>query len=110
MAVTLDPRVYRFASRDIILVYLEDGALRPMYRSTGHNSGMPGTWLPFDGIKYRGSWFDKTMYCTPVALPEFQRFGDQATKDLSELLSTMDISEGMDASFEEINRLLSYID
>ena len=82
MIFTISDSIYKFASRDIILVSLKNEVLQPMYCSSGRNSGMPGIWLPFDGINYNGSWFDKTQYCTPIAEPEFHRFGNQELKDL----------------------------
>lgn len=98
--------VVRFASRDIILYILGDGTPQPMYRSTGRNSGMPGTWLPFDGIVYNGTWFDKTRYCTPVAPAEFQRFGNQQLKDISQELAGRSIPTGEEMSWQEVNRFL----
>lgn len=36
------------------------------YMSTGRNSGMPGTWLPFDGILLRGSYFRPYEYTSSI--------------------------------------------
>lgn len=75
----------RFHSRDIIIVNNQ-----PFYRSSGHNSGLPGIWLPFDGISFQNSlWFSKNRYLQPI-----HRFGTQELKNISDWLSTIDIPEG----------------
>lgn len=77
-----------------------------MYRSSGHNSGMPGVWLPFDGIARQGTWFDKTAYCFPVS--DIHRFGTQELKDLSDELGVINIPMGEEASYATINTFLKY--
>lgn len=110
MIFTVSELVYRFVDRDVILVAMGDGVGQPMYRSTGTNSGMPGTWLPFDGISHNGTWFNKARYCTPVVSEEFHRFGNQNLKDLSQALGTMEIPIGRASSWVEINEFISFDD
>ena len=43
--------VIQFKDRDIIFWKMPDGEKQPFYRSSGRNSGKPGTWLPFDGFR-----------------------------------------------------------
>ena len=108
---TVSESVYNFASRDIVLVYIHFDTgdyMQPMYLSTGRNSGMPNTWLPFDGIAYNGSWFDKTNYVTPQVPSEFHRFGNQLLKNISESMRTMEIPSGEDENYQTINRFLGY--
>ena len=100
--------VYRFVDRDIILVTLEDGFRQPMYRSSGRSSGMPGAWLPFDGISHNGTWFNKARYCTPAVPVEFQRFGNQGLKDLSRDLGKMVIPTGAIGGWNAINAFLRF--
>lgn len=100
----ISDKVVRNAGRDIIYVIRQDNSRQGMYRSSGHNSGMQGTWLPFDGIVNNGNWFNKRRYCIPFVLPEFQRFGN--LKWLSDQLSQMEIPKGMAISWREVNIFL----
>ena len=105
--MTVDEQVYWYAGRTIVLVTKDDGDRQPMYRSSGFNSGMPGKWLPFDGI-YLGAWFDKSAYCTPRVTPEFQRTGTPELVEIGSMLGSLDIEDGRDANWQTINRFLGY--
>jgi len=106
----VNDQILRYHDRDIVLVRqgTPENPLpsQPMYRSTGRNSGMPGVWFPFDGILFNGTWFNKSAYCHPVVSPDFHRFGNQELKDLGIDLGNMDIPEGIETSWEEINNFL----
>jgi hypothetical protein len=107
MHFTVDPTVFRFAGRDIIKVTISvtNGTIvQPMYRSNGHNSGMPGTWLPFAGIAMGA--LDKTNYCVPAVESKFHRFGNQELKDLSDELGVMEIETGKERHHDLINEFL----
>lgn len=107
--ITIGDTIYRYADRDIILVTMvEADRLQPMYRSSGKNSAMPGTWLPFDGISCNGRWFNKRRYVTPQVPTEFERFGNQELKDLSRALGEVDIPVGKVASWQVINEFLEF--
>lgn len=102
--------ILRFAERTIILVEFDNGETQPMYRSTGINSGMPGTWLPFDCITNGGTWFDKSRYVgitNPDVPPHLERFGTPELKKLSEELGELGISLGVYTAWEDINDFLS---
>lgn len=102
----ISKEVKRFGGRDIIYVELETKR-QPFYRSTGRNSGMPGTWLPFDGIGWLYSlWFDKTQYCHPFS--EYrERYGTFELFQISQQLSLLNIPKGENTDPEEINDWLS---
>ncbi len=109
----INNRILRFADRDIILIEFDNGNKQSMYRSTGRNSAMPGTWLPFDGIAYSGRWFDKSKYVTyhNSNVPHhLERFGTLELKQLSEQLGKIDISIGEEVDFPIVNEFLSYSD
>lgn len=86
--------------RDIVVVVGE--RRQPFYRSSGHNSGLPGEWLPFDGLNaYAGCipslWFDKDAYmqgmCRMRGHPLY-RLGNEALADLSRQLKALNIGRG----------------
>lgn len=108
MTTLIDNRILRYHERDIVLIQQKHLYLKgqPMYRSTGRNSGMPGIWLPFDGILFNGTWFNKTAYCRPIVADKFHRFGNQELKELGEDLGKINIPEGVETSWEEINTFL----
>lgn len=88
--VTLIGRCFR---RDIVVVQY-GGYRQAFYRSTGDNSGMTGTWLPFDGIKWLGGspWFDKSRFTDGISQrdPLF-RFGTPSHHYVSGMLGRMNI-------------------
>jgi hypothetical protein len=99
--IVISKEIKRFGGRDIIYVNLK-AYRQPFYRSTGCNSGMPGVWLPFDGIGFKyGLWFDKTIYCRPYS--EIHRYGNQELWDISKKLSLLQIPEGERTDPEQIN-------
>jgi len=87
--------VIRYCDRDVIVVKLPDGTTQPFYRSTGHNSGRPGVWFPFDGWRPGGphGWFIKDRF---IVRGPLNRYGTQEMKDESDRLATMDIPIGDD--------------
>ena len=101
--------ILRFAGRDIIKVTLPDGSKQGFYRSTGHNSGMPNTWLPFDGlVTVPHGWFDKTKYCRRNLPPYLQRFGTELLASVSKRLGAANIPTGEEVSRERVNEFLDY--
>jgi len=79
----------QFKGREVILWIMPDGEKQPFYLSTGRNSGMTGTWLPFDGYrKLHGmlGWFIKDRFCSKHGLVflELHRFGEEKYKKASE--------------------------
>lgn len=46
--------VLGYAGRSILVVRLIDDSEVPFYCSTGKNSGLPKTWLPFFGLRNDG--------------------------------------------------------
>ena len=97
-------KTLRFADRDIVK-YKGQG----FYRSTGHNSKMPGKWLPFDGIMNIGfcrNWFDKTEYCIPKVQADLNRFGTVILMKWSSELEVMALPPGKFATPRQINRFL----
>lgn len=109
--------VIRYHKRDIVLVVTKEKR-QPFYKSTGHSSKMPDTWLPFDGIMYPNcwgaEWFDKQAYTINPECPEdrhgfgdLHRFGTQYNKDISDALKAIDIPQGIEAeSGRDVNLFL----
>jgi len=82
------PLIYN--DRDFLLVRFVDDTVQPFYRSSGRNSGMPGTWLPFDGIiiTHEKPWFNKRRFCNNI--PEhLRRFGSDYYKLVSQHLDSL---------------------
>ena len=101
--------ILRFAGRDIIKVTLPDGSNQGFYRSTGHNRGMPNTWLPFDGLAtYPYGWFDKTKYCRRDLPPYLYRLGTELLASVSKRLGAANIPTGEEVSRERVNEFLEY--
>ena len=50
--------VLEYAGRNLLVVELIDGSEVPFYRSSGINSGLPDSWLPFFGLREDG-WIHK---------------------------------------------------
>lgn len=97
-----DGGVKRYANRDIIVVSLPSDVLQPFYRSTGQNSGMPGVWLPFDGLSHGGTWFHKQRFTSPTLGP-LNGFGTDQLKTVSAQLADRAIPRGEDMGWQEIN-------
>ena len=117
--MVIDEVILRHAERDIIKVTLDDGQVQPFYCSSGYNSGMPGTWLPFDGCYIIGGqvvWFDKRKYKWDYRLsqdlqtvePHLDRYGTEELKAISDELAKMDIPKGIESTGEEVNKFLGY--
>lgn len=56
--------VTTYSGRDMLVVQLIDGSEVPFYRSSGANSGLPASWLPFFGISTqngtnKNGWINK---------------------------------------------------
>lgn len=78
--------VVRYKDRDILVWVLPSGKRQPFYKSTGRNSGMPGRWLPFDGIwpecpAFPRGWFINDRYAGPI-----HRYGTEALRMASEAI------------------------
>lgn len=81
--------------RPFVVVQKADGSLLPFYRSSGQQSGMRGTWLPFEGFggvprgEYLPSWYRKGPFTTGEFAKDtpLHRFGSEENKAISELLS-----------------------
>jgi hypothetical protein len=106
LGAVLKNGVVRYRNRDIVMV-LVNGNRQPFYKSTGRSSGMPNTWLPFDGVKYPntvGEWFDKEAY---VVNGKLHRFGSELNMEISNALASIDIPEGMPVkSGQDVNLFL----
>lgn len=100
------PKVLRSAGRDIIRVAIELGKWQGFYKSSGRNSGMPNTWLPFDGIREDG-WFDKSAYAHDTF--ELHRFGTKELRIISKALGEMKLPTGIDSARRDINNFLTCI-
>lgn len=103
-------KVLRYKDRDIVLVINEE-VRQPFYRSTGRNSGCPGTWFPFSGIgKYWGesTWFikDDIIWLGEKNRMKNLRFGSPEFKEISEALFSQNIEAGIEAEIIEINSFL----
>jgi hypothetical protein len=77
-------------NRAFVIVQKADGSFQPFYQSTGLNSGMSGTWLPFDG--YGGASDKWWLRKDPFTRGEFgkgtplHRFGSEENREISDLL------------------------
>lgn len=108
---TLDTKVLRFADRDIVQVMIGE-AEQGFYRSSGRNSGMAGSWLPFDGIGIQAGgrpWFDKSAYVEEHRNSEdpLYRYGSNELKSVGARLDTLAIPKGEEATISEINNHIS---
>ena len=98
-------KVLRYKDRDIIRVNV-GGKRQGFYRSTGRNSGKPGTWFPFDGITCP-AWFDKQAYCHPLLEKiGLMRYGTEENKLISEKISKRNLPKGEVANAIEVNLFL----
>lgn len=91
--------------RDIVVVLL-GGERQGFYRSSGRNSGMPGKWLPFDGVALLmgSTWFDKENY---LGVGEYFRVGSAKLLAASLELGSLDIPAGRVLSSPvEVNEFL----
>lgn len=103
-------KILRYKDRDIILV-IRGEIRQPFYRSTGRNSGCPGTWFPFNGIgKYWGesTWFikDDIISMGEVNRMDNPRFGSPEFKEISDNLFSQNIEAGIEGGIIEINLFL----
>lgn len=112
MAELLTPEPINYARRWIVAVRLPDGAVQPFYRSSGHNSGKPGTWLPFDGLAYQGLWLNKSRFVhnPPYQIlpdPRYHRYGSPELMEVSDWLGGQEWTEpGPEVTPEEADRFL----
>ena len=97
----------RFEGRDVIVWTMPEGNVQPFYRSTGRNSGMPGIWLPFDGLTMI---FEKRRFCRHPNGDRIEgalhRYGQQKYKDASEAIEKLDLPEAEVVSGTELNEFL----
>ena len=82
--------VYRLAGRDIVIVETSVGR-QAFYRSTGANSGSPGTWFPVDEVRPVDGWFNKAAYTQG---PGLHRLGTTEFARISESLGKRSIPKG----------------
>src|SRR5260221_6307742 len=90
--------VLQYAERSILVVRLIDDSEVPFYRSTGKNSGLPETWLPFFGLRNDG-WFHKNYtfdvdHNTHIPLNPLYHSGDYALAQVGSELDRLPIGEG----------------
>ena len=81
---------FRYAGRDVIIVNTAEGRVA-FYRSSGANSGMRGTWLPFEGEA------GQRMLKFGENFPEghrLHRYGTEEMRNVSNRLGEMDIPRG----------------
>lgn len=105
------PGVMRFHGRDIVRVKMAGPGkmeVQPFYRSTGRNSGMPGKWLPFDGIVPVHIWFDKHRFCHGIQKDDpLYRYGEQHYKEAGAELDRSNIeSPDNESGLHAINQWL----
>jgi hypothetical protein len=111
MNVSIIP-IGRCYLRDVVRVERANGAVLGFYRSTGNNSGKPGVWFPFDGIKLVagfGAWFDKQRYSPmlPSAHP-LCRFGAAENRAISDEIARMEFLPFETVSPGALNDRLGY--
>lgn len=109
MMVKFEKKVLRIENKDVIKVLLDYGKYQGFYRNTNVNMLTPGVWFPFDGIKTFGNtiWFDKFKYIKDKSIfsvpDKLHRYGTHEYKDISNYLSTLEIQEGKESTYQEIN-------
>lgn len=93
--LTIKGEIVRFHDRDILMVVLPDGTQQPFYKSSGRNSGAPGEWFPFDGLRFDG-WFIKTRFVHKggIKYGGWHRYGNESLWLVSHILGTSEIPEG----------------
>jgi len=100
--------VFREGAHDVVVVDTSLGR-QGFYRSTGNNSGMPGTWLPFDEMGANvNKWGYTEMAGFQEGTPLF-RFGNQEFRNISAELGQMDIPMGAPVqNGEHMNDILDF--
>jgi len=95
MAILISDPI-EFRERTVVLVHLPDGTPQPFYRSSGYSSGMPGTWLPFDGVALEHIWFIKHRFAHQGGRKYggWHRLGSPALWVVGKLLGELDIPHG----------------
>lgn len=108
MTFKISRTTLRFADRDVVVVTI-DGKRQGFYRSSGRNSGLPGEWLPFDGLALNG-WFDKSRFIRrDVGEIWLHRFGTPEMMQLSaDLAPKLSKRRGVESSAYRVNRFLRY--
>ena len=105
----IELRCIRYHGRDVILWTMPDGSRQPFYKSTGRNSGKPGTWFPFEG--WQGSHgvapkFDKGLFVKKTGV--IKRFGNHMFREQSNVIADLDLPEGDAVEFgHEVNEFLA---
>lgn len=80
--------------------------IQPFYKSSGRNSNMPDTWLPFDGGHSCLNWFVKNRYKNDID-QSLHRFGSKKLKEISEFLVKIDVSSAQKVyNLYEVNNYL----
>jgi len=90
----------------VVVVRNMVGQPQAFYRSSGQENGMPGRWLPFDGIQPTrdGPTFDLRRFTTPAAKADgLNRFGSPMNEAISKKLGEMDRA-GLAPKPIEVNR------
>lgn len=77
-------------TRRLFLVAFYGGKPQAFYQSSGHSSGKPGVWFPFDGLDER-CWFRKTRFTHPRVSRELHRFGTETLRRVSRKLAGVEI-------------------
>lgn len=109
MMVKFEKKVLRIDNRDVIKVLLDYGKYQGFYRNTNPNMLDPNIWYPFDGILTFGStiWFDKFKYIKDDSIfnrhNKLHKYGTYEYKDISTYLSNVEIPNGRESTYIEIN-------
>ena len=90
--------VLEYAGRSILVVRLVDDSEVPFYRSTGNNSGLPESWLPFFGLRKDG-WLHKNYtfdedHDTHIPLNPLYHSGDYILAQAGNELDRLAIGQG----------------
>jgi len=103
--------------RAITVETLPDGTRQAFYQSSGRNSKMPKTWLPFDGFAPPSpwspcGWFDKARFVCKYHScdipPELNRYGTELLKDISRRMAKRKINNLRDVTDPaEVNRFIN---
>jgi hypothetical protein len=97
---------FRYDGRDVLVVETSAGR-QGMYRSSGDNSGMPRTWLPFDEIfeqnhlMFNKGWWNKQNYTAEPG--GWGRFGSEELYSISQQLHAANLAESPYIIADEFN-------
>jgi len=92
------------SGRDIVVMDVPGSSRQAFYRSTGFNSHMKGTWLPFDGLMHDGR-FAKEAYAKGMNQGDpYYRLGNPRIAQASKLLAKLSLPAGQET--EDVNTWL----